>query len=666
MKKVTLKSLHLINFRGAKDLKIDFSETETTISGANKTGKSTIYNAFLWLLFGKDVLDRKDFSIKRIENGEMLRMVDATVIGVLDVDGRTVTLERALVENWVKPRGQTERVFKGNETVCKVNEVPTAVKEYEGKVSEIIDGTIFKLITNPAYFLTMDWKTMRDFLFSIAGTVSDEEIAKGSKEYQALLEKLNGASFDEFKRKIASRKSEIKRASDKIQPKIDQTTILMPQVLNWEELRAQKSDLEKKLEAKEEEVQQLRDPRLRAMIEKSKLEKDLKHLEAERDALIDEAQAHEDAIAERANAGRNALQSTITVKTKRAKTLNEIILNLTRQVSDISQRIDGKSRNIEATRTEWYNKSSEEYPAKDADNIVCPLYKICCDSEAAKAACRASDETAHERFKAEKISALTALSAKGAKLVEEKQELEGQLKHLQQKAARAEALQKECFCTVEKCREMYADMPAVAPVTVDPSGITGVVEITRQIMAVSERIEAVEEVNLADTSHLEKERDEIQAQIDEVKTLLGTEETIAKYKKEIERLREEGKAYAAEIARLEGLEYTATQFTKRKIEECEERINSRFRLVKFRLFEQTIEGNDVEVCVPLIDGVPYPVANTASQVNAGLDVISVLNQFYGVSAPVFIDGRESVNEIIDTDYQIINLVVSTDKQLVIK
>ena len=93
-------------------------------------------------------------------------------------------------------------------------------------------------------------------------------------------------------------------------------------------------------------------------------------------------------------------------------------------------------------------------------------------------------------------------------------------------------------------------------------------------------------------------------------------------------------------------------------------------MATFRLFEYTIEDakkeNPIETCVPLVDGVPFTVANTASKVNAGLDIINALTSFYGVKAPIFIDNRESVNEIIPTQSQVINLVVTKDKQLVIK
>jgi hypothetical protein len=169
-----------------------------------------------------------------------------------------------------------------------------------------------------------------------------------------------------------------------------------------------------------------------------------------------------------------------------------------------------------------------------------------------------------------------------------------------------------------------------------------------------------------DTSDLQNRKKGIQQIRDEVKAKLAKRELIEKYGTEIKDLEAQGKDLAQQIADAEREEYTIQQFTKAKIDECERRINGLFNQVTFKLFDYTIDGNEYETCVPLVGGVPFDVANTAGQVNAGLDIINALVRFHGVSAPIFIDGRESVNRIIPTESQIINLVVSNDKSLIIK
>jgi len=121
---------------------------------------------------------------------------------------------------------------------------------------------------------------------------------------------------------------------------------------------------------------------------------------------------------------------------------------------------------------------------------------------------------------------------------------------------------------------------------------------------------------------------------------------------------------AQELSTLEGLQFSLLEFDKRKMDVLEERINGRFRLVKFKLFDSTIDGSHKPACVALVNGVPYTDANTASKINASLDIINVFSDYYNVKAPVFIDNRESVTDIIHTDMQVINLVVSPeDKKL---
>lgn len=165
---------------------------------------------------------------------------------------------------------------------------------------------------------------------------------------------------------------------------------------------------------------------------------------------------------------------------------------------------------------------------------------------------------------------------------------------------------------------------------------------------------------------MEKQRDELSDSLAELSVRLQKREQIERAGVEITKLEEQGRTIAQQIADVEKREYIAAQFTKKKIEDCEQRINSMFSIVRFQLFDYTQEGNEFETCIPLIDGTPYAVANTAKQVNAGLDIINTLCRFNNISAPVFIDGAESINRYIDTLSQMIFLQVTSDKEIVIK
>ena len=65
---IRLKSLTLLNFKGVRNQHIEFDATETTLLGENGTGKTTVFDAFWWLFFGKDSTGRKDFEIKTLDS----------------------------------------------------------------------------------------------------------------------------------------------------------------------------------------------------------------------------------------------------------------------------------------------------------------------------------------------------------------------------------------------------------------------------------------------------------------------------------------------------------------------------------------------------------------------------------------------------------------------
>lgn len=121
---------------------------------------------------------------------------------------------------------------------------------------------------------------------------------------------------------------------------------------------------------------------------------------------------------------------------------------------------------------------------------------------------------------------------------------------------------------------------------------------------------------------------------------------------------------AQQIANVEKEQFVIENFIKAKVDALENVVNSKFKFVKFKMFDEQINGGLRETCEVMVNGVPYSDANTASKINAGLDIINVLSEHYQISAPIFIDNRESVTELIQCESQIINLIVSAlDSQL---
>ena len=153
---------------------------------------------------------------------------------------------------------------------------------------------------------------------------------------------------------------------------------------------------------------------------------------------------------------------------------------------------------------------------------------------------------------------------------------------------------------------------------------------------------------------------EIQAKIDGLNQTLNDKKAAENTQKRINELKAEEKDLAQQITELEGHKYLIEQFNIAKVNMLEDKINSRFKHVRFKLFEQQLNGNIVEICQALVNTngvyVPFDDANHAGKVNAGLDIINSFSEYYEVTAPIFIDFRESVSKIIPTASQIVNLI----------
>jgi hypothetical protein len=133
--------------------------------------------------------------------------------------------------------------------------------------------------------------------------------------------------------------------------------------------------------------------------------------------------------------------------------------------------------------------------------------------------------------------------------------------------------------------------------------------------------------------------------------------------KRIEQLKAKEKELAAQQVDQEKIINLIEKFISYKSGLIEEQINAMFPTARFRLFDTQINGGIVDCCECMIGGVPYADANNAARINAGLEIIDVISRARGLTAPIFIDNRESVNDLYRTGAQVINLIVSKDKRL---
>lgn len=652
MKKVILKSLSLTNWKGEKQRTTEFNDVETTIMGDNGLGKTRHFDAFMWLLFGKDSQDRKDYNIKTLVDGKPLQKVDCEVSGILDVDGEEIKLRRAYVEDWVKPRGQVEQVFKGNHTETYFNDVPLNVSEYQKRINAIIDDSVFKMVTNPLFFANMKWQDQREQLFQLAGTITDGEIAAQKPEYAALLDKISGKSMVDFKREISARKKHLKDDLAQIQPRIDQTTRLMPENMDFDKLEKELTGVDAEIAEIDKAISD-KTAAIRKQYEGVQAKQNqINELKQKRQQVLftEKERSREAAFA--ANANRRELENNIKETENEIATMQRGVQLSQRELTGLQERLASKKTEVDNLRKSWYDENAIEYQGDD----------IC--HECGQVLPEERRANARQMFADSKAKKLAQITQKGSELGKEATQLEQDIAQVESSLKNAENELQEKRNKLVELNKQIVELPVVGESEVKPEEIHEYVQLTGQIKTLEATLESGTEK--IDTTDLQNRKKGFQQMRDEIKERLAKRELIAAYTKEIADLEAKGKDLAQQIADVEREEYTIQNFTKAKIDECERRINGLFSLVRFKLFEYTIDGNESETCVPLVDGVPFPSVNTAGKVNAGLDIINALCRFYNVCAPIFIDGRESVNRLIQTESQIINLVVSNDKNLIIK
>lgn len=649
MREIKLKSLILVNFKGVRNLEVVFTDQRTIISGDNGTGKTTIFDAFTWLLFGKDSTGRSDsnFNIKTIDplTKKPILHLEHSVTGVISVDGKEMKLQRNYVEKWVKPRGTTEETLKNHETEFYLNDVKLATKkEYESEVAAILTEDIFRMITNPFYFISLKVDAQKELLFDMAGGISDDEVAAIKPEYIELLAQLSGRSLSQFSKEVAAKKKACNDVLAVIPSQIDTARRLMPESEDWEALEI---ELQKKKQRLTEIDNQITD--------KSKINEQENQRKLEIQRTIGDKRM---SLVNRQN----------EIRASAGAERNEVMMKL----KDLEYNHKSETRDLELNRSSLSNCESEiqriedtlsvlrnEYRKINAETIQYPEGAFVCPT--CKRQLEVDDIEAKQNemlanFNQNKAKRLKENKDKGFSLVELKKKKEAERDSIISKIKESE----DRIVLIEREIEVQkANMPEVPDVDAMIKNDPTCISLNNEIADLNNQLNI--ESKPVDVSELRFAKSSLDDNIQELYKRLAKRDQIERAKKEIEELEEKRIQNNQAKADLEKWEFTVMSFQKDKDAKLIEKINSMFEVVSFSFVTEQLNGGEKLTCVCTVNGTPYPDVNTAGKVNAGLDIINAICKYKGVSAPIFIDNSESVNKIIPTISQVINLVVSKDK-----
>lgn len=657
MKDIQLRSVIIDNFRGMRHFETCFGENETIIVGDNATGKSSIFAAFLWCLFGKDEKDRKDFEIKPCVNGASVRVKTAVTV-CLAINGMSHELRREFDENWVKHKGDLEETFEGNVTTCFWDEAPVTVTEYNKRVSEIIDGSMFKMLTNPFYFTSMNWKDQRTALFAIAPAMTDEEIAAKDERFSGLLDKLGGKSAADFRKETSNALKELRKRSAEIQPRIDECGKMIGDNIMLREhvepeiarVKGEIADIDTRLSSLSKDAEGV-SKKITAK------RREMDKLKADADALVHNAEMEEEKRVRALNADRYALAERIERDISKAASDRRYLVSYKSQTNRYDEDL--------AKLKDEHQKLVERYLSIEAEtfshgDLRCPSCGQILPVEKV--------EEAKAGFNLEKQRRLESVENDGMSNKNRIMELEKELERRKAETARMENCLIALDMSIADDKKRLSEMDEVKAEEVKPESLEGYGCLMDDIERIKGEIEELDSCSDdAETRHgLFENKRELQRELENLNSELRKIEDYERAKNRIAELEEEGRRLAQQIADYEKRVFAIDSFEIAKVHELEKHVNSMFDMVSWKLFDKTIEGNTVETCVAIVGDALYPVANSAARINAGLDIINTLSRHHGVRCPIFIDNAEGVTSIKNYGLQLVKMYVEKGAKLEVR
>ena len=631
-----LLKLSLTNFKSIRQSSFEFNGENKIIFGDNATGKTTIFDSMCWLLFGKDSLDRSDFEIKTLVNGEPIHKVNHEVEGEFsNDDGTQFTLKRVYREKYSNPRGGDTKLT-GHTTDYFINEVPVKEKEYKAFINNMINEDVFKLITNPLYFNEQySWQNRRKLLLEICGGIDDETVIRNHDELRKLLSILNGRTVEEHKKIVAAKKAAINKELDMIPVRIDEA------IRNKPEVQSDKDKLKADIETFNTGINQLEEEA--AVIKNGLKETEVKSKIRNIKRTIDERRNQ---VLSDYDKEKTRLRGEYEFSLKQLKAIEQERDRLVDHNYETSKNIERENERIEKLKEEFNAFNTQEF-----DDVNCP--------------------TCGQPYPYDKRESLKeAFNMQKATNLEEWQKL---------------------IDSAENMKRSYIEQEEIVAVKID--GLTN--QVKEQQQDYERKFKAYKELEQPDINKdsvymdlqvqlflLESELDDtdttnsyeaINKDIDEMKakrTQLVDElnkheliETIDERVKELERKQQQ---LANDKNELDEAMFLMDEFIKAKVDMLEQSINSHFEYARFKMFNVLVNGNIEECCETTYKGVPYRSMNNAARMNVGLDIINALTKYFKVDAPVFIDNAEAVTSFIPCHSQVIQLFVdATFKELTV-
>lgn len=642
--RLTINQMKITNFKGLSYLEIDFAQ-QTIISGMNGTGKSSIVDAFCWTLWNKnsagDAPGSDSFREKPLgEDGKEIHNLDTSVEMICTLDGKPFNLKRLQRENWVKKRGSTQPSYSGNVSYYWINDVEVKLEEFKERIALIADEEVFRLIGSLSAFNAMEWKKRRQQLINLSDTDVDGQLL-AIDTYRELADECaqRGIGIDDLRKVLVSQR---KLKNDEIKSfpiRIDEARKALPK-FGPHEL----SDAQYVVNDTQKDIDRI-------------------------DALIAEC---------RASSGTSGINARIlALRTELATMRNEIASKHREKVREIESRIESANRTILICKrdiasveddikrreialkdaTQRRNALRAEYTAAYESKFDGKVDTVCptCKQNIPDDMVRAAMERNRILFDEQRRGKLTSIKESGVSVARSVKELEDGIKELDK---RLDELKSEVEASNQATSEAKAELASIGNEP-DYSSNPRIAELGAELDKI---IEESKESPESKVEALIKRKAELMQIIDKNKAILMKREAAAETEARIKALEHAQLEAADQLSDIEAKIMLLEKFVMDRCDALEESINEKFPTIRWKLFDTQINGGITDTCICMIpcNGalVSYESANTASRVNADVEIVNVLSAHYGVSVPLFVDNSERVNQIAHTESQLITLAVS--------
>lgn len=619
--------LKIENFRGIENLELNFKDGLNEIHGDNGVGKTTILDSITWVLFGKNLADKKSgFTISPIINGierndietKVKLIINNNFVVIRTWKDKKTTLQCGFIEN-------------GEENIVSMTQT-----EFKKILSEkFIDEEEFKALSNINYIPSLKWQELKEFIFSLIGEIKDEEVLLNG-DFENIAMTVRTFGIEKATEQIKTTDRELNESIKTLEIEINNTNVLKTKYV------AENEESET-LKKEKEEIEKYIDETNKTNIDNTILMTEYERKAEEQHNIIQQIKAY---------------KNSILMNEEKIKTYNELYtenaynagLAKNQALTTIQMNIDGVKTKI----------SYSESRIKDLNDVLED-----CRTEA--------KEFADKEVKIENESCPSC----GQKLPEEKiketletlkkqhdDKIEEYKKQIQNLLLNIDTIKKEIEednNLVKALEEKYKKAE-----TEDYTGIVKETEKQKEYRVLKEQLEIENENIKKQIKELESKVEEVVkpdvknvdltsyiSRLNEINDKLSTTITLSKLEEDIRNKEAElsAKKISKEVNYKKMQEIIA--FNNAKAELLKQRVRKYFKMVEFITSETTGDGNLVETFKLAYNGIAYEDLNQSMKIILCLDLLMGIQRIKDKHICILIDNGEQITRLPEVDTQLI-------------